>query len=104
MAYNDKIIIQQKSVSADTYGERDATWTTYKTVWAERQDQNGYKSDQTDMPVFTDGISFKIHAHDAPDVTTKMRVSYDSLYWDIIRMERSGRLHYILYVESYDDE
>ena len=104
MAYNDKIIIQQKSVSADTYGERDATWTTYKTVWAERQDQNGYKSDQTDMPVFTDGISFKIHAHDAPDVTTKMRVSYDSLYWDIIRMERGGRLHYILYVESYDDE
>lgn len=104
MAYNDKIIIQQKAVAADDYGERDPTWTTYKTVWGERQDQNGYRSDSADMPVFTDGISFKIHAHDAPDVTTKMRVSYDSDIWDIIRMERSGRLHYVLYVEAQDDE
>jgi len=104
MAYNDRIVIEQKTVTADDYGERDATWSTYKTVWAERIDQTGYKSNQTDMPVFTDGISFKIHIHDAPDVTTKMRVSYDGEYWDIIRREKEERLWFILYVEAQDDE
>ena len=104
MAYNDKIIIQQKSVTADDYGERDPTWTTYKTVWAERQDQSGSTAAQSDMPVFTDSISFKIHRQDAPDVTTKMRVSYDSDYWYILRLERTGRLHYVLHVEAFDDE
>lgn len=104
MAYNDKIIIQQKSVTADSYGERDPTWTTYKTVWAERQSQDGSKTNPSDMPVFGDRIRFKIHKQDAPSVTTKMRVSYDSQYWDILSLERTGRLHYILEVEAWDDE
>ena len=104
MAYNDLIVIQQRTDTPDDYGERDPTWTTYKTVWAERQDQNGHRAIQSDMPVFTDGISFKIHAPDAPDVTTKMQVVFEGDEWKIIRLERSGRLHYLLYVEAKDDE
>ena len=104
MAYNDRVVIEQKTVSADTYGERDATWRTYKTVWAERQAQSGSKTNQADMPVFGDSITFKIHAHDAPDITSKMRANYDSQYWDIVRLERTGRLHYVLHIEAWDDE
>ena len=49
-------------------------------------------------------ITFRIHAHDAPSVTSKMRVSYDSQYWTITGISKEGRLHIVLNVEAYDDE
>jgi len=104
MAYNDKIIIQQKTVSADTYGERDPTWTTYKTVWAEMIDEGGVVDYESDMPIYTDTRAFKIHTHDAPSVTTKMRVSWNSEYHMIRSIRKAGRLHTTLTVQAYDDE
>ena len=35
------VIIQQKAVSQDTYGEEIETWTTLDTVWAGRKDFRG---------------------------------------------------------------
>ncbi len=104
MAYSDQIVIQQATDGRGTAGAPVPTWATYKTVWAERQDQNGYKANESEMPVFTDGISFKIHLYDAPNLTSKMQVSYDSDEWDIIRIEKLGRFHFIIYVEAHDDE
>jgi len=104
MAYNDKIVIQQKVVSADDYGERDPTWTTYKTLWAEMIDEGGVIDYESEMPVYTDTRAFKYHAHDAPDVTTKMRVSHDNKYHDIRSIRKEGRLHITLTVQAYDDE
>ena len=104
MAYNDYIVIQQSTVSADRYGERDKTWTTYKSVWAERDDEGGYLGYTADMPVYSDSLSFRIHTHDAPDVTTKMRISYNSKYYLIRSIQTEGRLHTNLRVEAFDDE
>jgi len=104
MAYNDLIVIQQRTDARDDYGEMDPTWSTYKSVWAELQTQGGSRSIQSDMPVFTDGITMRIHTHDAPAVTSKMRVSYDSQYWYINRITKEGRLHTVLDLEAYDDE
>ena len=56
------------------------------------------------MPVYTDTRTFKIHTHDAPDVTTKMRISYDSNYYMIRSISKEGRLHIRLIVEDFDDE
>lgn len=104
MAYNDKIVIQQKTVSADTYGERDPTWTTYKTVWAEMEDTGGVVDYSADMPIYSDTRTFIIHTHDAPDVTTDMRVSYDSEYHMIRSIRKDGRLRTKLTVQAFDDE
>ena len=104
MAYNDKIIIQQSSVAADDYGERDATWTTYKTVWAEMDDSGGNLSYETDMPVFSNQRLFTIRTYDAPDVTTKMRISYDSDYYKILSVQKQGRMFTVLVAEANDDE
>jgi SPP1 family predicted phage head-tail adaptor len=104
MAYNDLIVIQQKTVARDDYGEPDPTWTTYKSVWAEKVERGGDRTYQGDMPVFTDGITLRIHTHDAPAVTSKMRISYDSQYWTIVAIEKEGRLHTVLNAEAYDDE
>lgn len=104
MAYNYKIVIQQSTVTADDYGERDKTWTTYKTLWAERDDSGGFVGYTAEMPVYTDALSFRVHAHDAPAVTTKMRIYYDSKYYMIRSITRQGRLHFLLTTEAFDDE
>jgi SPP1 family predicted phage head-tail adaptor len=104
MAYNYKITIEQKTVSADTYGERDATWTTYKTVWADMDDTGGVVDYESDMPIYSDTRTFKFRTHDAPDVTSKMRVSYDGDYSAIRSIRKDGRLFTVLIVEDFDDE
>jgi len=104
MAYNDKIVIQQKTVAADDYGERDGTWTTYKTVWSEMDDSGGNLSYESDMPIYSDSRLFTIRTYDAPDVTTKMRLSYDSKYWKITSIQKRGRMFTVLVAEAHDDE
>lgn len=105
MAYNDSIVIQQYTQGRDTLGAIDAgTWATYKTVWAEIEDISSSVSHESEMPVFEDSKSFKIHTFDAPAVTTKMRISYDSQYFLISSIRKEGRLRTILIASAYDDE
>jgi len=104
MGYNYQIVIQQRTDTADDYGERDPAWSTYKTVWAERDDTGGVISYEADMPVYSDAMSFKIHSYDAPNVTTKMRISYNSQVFMIRSIRKEGRFHLHLVSEAYDDE
>jgi len=105
LTYNDSIVIQEYTQSRDTYGAIDAgSWATYKTVWAEIEDTQSNVSHESDMPVFEDGKSFKVHTHGAPSVTTKMRISYDSEFFYIRSIRKEGRLRTILVAEAYDDE
>jgi len=105
MAYNDTIVIEQYTQGRDTYGAIDqGTWATYKTVWAEWDDRAGSLDGASEMPVYEDSKSFKFRTFDAPAVTTKMRVSYDSQYFLIRSIQKEGRLITILIAEAYDDE
>ena len=104
MAYNDRIVIEQRTDARDDYGEMDPTWSTYKTLWAEVDDTGGALDYASEQPVYTGTVTFRIHAHDAPSVTTKMRISYDSSYYSILSIQKEGRLHKVLTAEVYDDE
>ena len=105
MAYNDSIVIQQQATAHGVYGEADTgAWSTYKTVWAEIDDSTSSVSQESEMPVFEDSKSFKLHTHDAPAVTTKMRISYDSQYFFIRSIRKEGRLRTVLIGSAYDDE
>ena len=104
MAYNDKIIIQQPTETRGDAGGVEESWATYKTVWAEIDDQGGNTDSSSEMPVYEDSMSFRIHQADAPDVTTKMRISWGSEYWYIRSKQRDGRLRFVLYADAYDDE
>jgi len=104
MAYNYNIVIQQRTDSRDTYGEMDPTWSTYKTLWAERIDEGGALSYESDMPVYSNQIVFRIRTHDAPSVTTKMRISFDSGYYKIRSIQKEGRMFTVLVGEIDDDE
>lgn len=105
MAYNDSIVIEQQASARGDYGEADTgAWSTYKTVWAEITDTASSVSHESEMPVFEDSKGFKLHSADAPSVTTKMRISYDSQYFLIHSIQKEGRLRTILIASAYDDE
>ena len=104
MGYNYQLIIQESTETRSSAGAVDTSWSTYKTVWAERDDDGGDVGYNAEQPVYSDALSFKIHSYDAPDVTTKMRISYDSdLFW-IRSISREGRFHLHLVTEAFDDE
>ena len=105
MAYSDLIVIQQYTQKRDSLGAIDAgTWGTYKTVWAMIEDAGSSVSHESDMPVFEDAKTFKFRAADAPAVTSKMRVSYDSQYFYIDSVQKEGRLRTVLIARANDDE
>ena len=105
MAYNDKIVIEQGTETRSSNGAVDVTWATYKTVWAEIESSGGTISYETEMPVYSDNMAFRIHKHDAPGVTTKMRIKdSDSNYYWIRSIQKDGRLWLTLTGEAFDDE
>lgn len=104
MGYNYKIDIQESTESRGAQGAVTPTWSTYKKVWAERDDTGGVVSYESDQPVYSDAMAFKIRSYDAPDVTTKMRISYNSQLYMIRSIRKEGRFHLHLVTEAYDDE
>jgi len=104
MGYNYQIVIQRRTDSQDDYGEMDATWNTLYTVWAERDDTGGVVSYESEQPVYSDTMIFKIHSYDAPAVTTKDRISYNSQTFGIRSVRKDGRFHLHLVTEAFDDE
>lgn len=106
MAYNDKIVIQENTVTRDTYGGKQFSWDEYKTVWAEIEDTGGFLDHSTGMPVWRDTKTFRIRQADAPAVKPypQMRIYYDEDYFMITGMEKEGRLFITLTGEATDDD
>lgn len=104
MGYNYQIVIQQRTDARDDYGEMDATWSTYKTVWAEMEVDGGHLGYESEQPVYSDMRVFRIHTYDAPDVTTKMRFTFDGGTYSIRSISKEGRFHTVLIAEDFDDE
>lgn len=105
MTYNDSIVIQQSTQVKDDYGSVDAsTWAAYKTVWAQIEDVSGNENFSSEQRVYEDAKSFKIHSADAPAVTTKMRISYDSRLFTIMSLNKEGRLRTTIMGVAYDDQ
>ena len=76
-----KILIEQVTETRDGFGDIVQTWTTYSTRRAEVEPLNGReyfdsKSVQADVT-----IRFRIRY--LKDITPKMRINYDSRYFDI---------------------
>lgn len=76
-----RITIQSKSVSQDSYGEPDETWSTYVNAWASVEPLRGRE--------FMDGmaqgqeVTHRIRMRQRDGVTPEMRVSFDSRVFQI---------------------
>lgn len=84
-----KIIIEQQASGQDSIGEPNGSWSTFATVWASVKPVRAneiYSAQQVSPDRET---RFRIRY--LSGVTEKMRISYDSKYWDIRGIEEIGR-------------
>lgn len=75
------ITIQQQSISSDEYGAQVITWSTYYIAWASVEPLQGreYFAGQQ----FQSKVDTKFILRYVAGVTPKMRISYNSLFYDI---------------------
>ena len=83
------IVIETPTEGQDDYGGRALTWATFATVWAKVTPTRGRETVAADQMVAQADTVFRIYW--LSGVTTKMRVSYDSQYYDILYPAEIGR-------------
>lgn len=79
---NQRITIQQSTITRDTYGAEIQTWATHATVWASKQHKSSrefYSAQKTNAEI-TDLFIIRYRNN----VTTKMRISHNGKYYDIL--------------------
>lgn len=87
---NREIVIQKVTETDDPEGGTKEAWTDFATVFAEVRPQSGGERDAASQPQETQISTFRTHFDDAEGATEKMRINYDGLVWDILRIEEIG--------------
>lgn len=92
-----RVTIQQRTAASPTNypsGEKDASWTTYLTVWASVEPLSGRELFAAQQ--VTSDVNVRIRMRYRDGVTAKMRVSFNSKIYDIVavinREERNVEL------------
>lgn len=86
-----RIIIQEwtaDSPEQDSFGEPSGSWATYVVRWAEKIDKGGREFFQGGT---VDETMCMFIVRWVEGLTTKMRISYDGGYYDIIGFKELGR-------------
>lgn len=76
-----QITIEQVSTTRGANGSVIETWSTFASPWAKKTDINGTEKFQSDQRLSEVNAIFRIRYR--PGVTTKMRILYDDVYYDI---------------------
>jgi len=84
-----RIIIQQKTESTDSYGQRTLTWATYSTVWANTMEMLGKEDDDSNNRSTKREVQFRIRYNS--NFTNEMRVIWESEYYKIEDIKELGR-------------
>ena len=98
-ALDRKIVIQTPTtVRSATTGEATQTWATLATVWATvtypSQNFSGNEGQEMGRETATIPVNFTIWHRN--DVNEGMRISYDSQYFDITRINKVGQRNEML--------
>jgi SPP1 family predicted phage head-tail adaptor len=86
-----RIIIEQwgeDSPAFNSYGEPSGSWTTFITCWAQKRDRSG-REFFVSGTVSEATVIFRIRY--VSGINTKMRISYDSEYYNILSIAEYGR-------------
>lgn len=84
-----RITIQQPTRDADSFGGHDTTWTDLAEIWAAIVKREVSEQHEAEQEYATRSLTFRIRYR--ADVTEKMRVSYNSLLFDIRGLVEIGR-------------
>ena len=92
-----RVTIQEKSASQNTYGEEVITWTDLATVWAAVEPLTGREF--LEGKQITAEVSTRIRIRYRSGITPEMRVEFGSIVYDIHSIihleEREREIHLI---------
>jgi SPP1 family predicted phage head-tail adaptor len=83
-----KVTVQIVTETQDAYGEADKSWSTHKIVWADVAPISGREFFNAKQ--FASEISHKITIRHDSTITPKMRILYDSRYFNIESVINEG--------------
>jgi SPP1 family predicted phage head-tail adaptor len=89
-----RIVIQSGTETVTSNGERTESWTTFHTCWAGLDYGAGDEEYDAGQLTALNEIAFKIRYKSG--VLAKMRVSYDSFYYDILHVTEVDRQRYLI--------
>lgn len=90
----DRIItIEQGSPTIDSARQETLTWSTYSTPWAAKMDGGGKEAIDAGRETDFSKVVFTIRYDSG--VNQKMRVLYNSIYYDIIQLNEIGRERFL---------
>ena len=101
---NDKIVIEEPDSSRGTIGADEPEWTTHVTSWAEITNLSGNENFISDMVIYSDTKRFKIHYPEGKNVTSAMRIKWNSQYFYITSVNHENRLLTYLMAVAKDDD
>lgn len=84
-----RIILLQRSTSADDWNQNLNSYVQLAEVWAEVRDQGAKEREEADQRVTVNPKIFTIRFRS--DITTKHRISYDSDIYHITGITEIGR-------------
>lgn len=93
-ALDRQIVIQQNTQSIGANGERTDSWSTFVTVWAGIEYGTGGEGYKANQLTASNDVSFVVRYY--PGITERMRISYDSAYWDIVHIAEVGRQRFLV--------
>lgn len=83
------IVIETYTETADAYGEKVKTWATHHSCFANMATASGGESVTAEQ--ITDKLNVNWTIHYKSGITAKMRVNYDSDYYQITAILEEGR-------------
>lgn len=93
-ALDQRIIIQQETRTADTYGGAAIAWTALATVWAEVRPLSG--RERADLAAVEAPASYRFTIRRRADLTEAMRLSWNGGIYNIrFIADRGGRSLYM---------
>jgi len=90
---NEKITIQTPPTAKDNGGELTGSWTNVCSPWAQLKPASSAETREEGSDVLVDTTVFVIRYRSG--ITSKMRISYGSDYWQIVGIQKKGRNEYL---------
>lgn len=84
-----KIVIENFTTAKNSLNETVSTWNTFHTCFAAVQMAGGSETVEADKITAVNKVKFKIRYF--AGINEKMRVLYDSNYYDILEIHELGR-------------
>lgn len=86
---DQKILIEQYTLSKNAYGEQEKTWVGIAEPWAKVEYRGGTKEEEDGKITSIEDIVFTIRH--ISTLSPKMRIAFDGLYYTIRSIENIGR-------------